>query len=505
MPPAPVPCDSNPNSFFFGGGAIADSGVRMGPCTWPGPSARVGGCHSSSSSPPASSSTSASSSASGESVVQCGWGSAGMRERYGAPTDSPSDSSCIAVGEDGGPNGGDSSRARRWFSACQCVCGGGGGGRVLREGGEDASGCRGRLLRATPGGGCKGPARREAERPRVQEPGAPGWATKRVAIIGDAEAGPGALDATRADANAVARSAASEISEMETVREREGPARRSCGIPPPLMPELSPALSATALRASTPSMLTLFLRPRCRSRSIPRHISSVTPKRSRQRRSWRARESGRVSGLWQMAHGEGWPPWRAVLLRWRERSRGVPNWRLQSVHLYLASGSVSCTIIRDSTFFLAGKKGEGLLGRGGEEEGTVHGSWTGSCIGPPYKQGRQDARHGLRDCGPVLRPGLGPNVDARTCRNAVCWYALFDPYRVVDCARITVYRLFVHDRRGWFASLSDLLLWWSRLEHGVFLRSVQNYVSLVGDLPTVVIQGDHNDVAVRLRCESSWR
>jgi hypothetical protein len=88
----------------------------------------------------------------------------------------------------------------------------------------------------------------------------------------------------------------------------------------------------------------------------------VTPKRSRQRRSWRERESGRVSGLWQIAHGEGWPPWRAVLLRWRERSRGVPNWRLHSVHLYLASVSVvhlwlasvsavSCTIIRSRLFW----------------------------------------------------------------------------------------------------------------------------------------------------------
>jgi hypothetical protein len=216
---------------------------------------------------------------------------------------------------------------------------------ALREGGEDASGCRVRPLKAGAGGG--GRASIEEERARVQEPGSPGWATKR----GDEMAieGRGALEATRAEAKAVVSSAESETSEMETVREREGTVRRSCGMAMPMLGP-SPVHSPIAVKdcpSSPPSMLMLFLRPRCRSRSIPRHISSVTPKRSRQRRSWRARESGRVSGLWQMAHGEGWPPWRAVLLRWRERSRGVPNWRLHSVHLYLASESdVSCTTIR---------------------------------------------------------------------------------------------------------------------------------------------------------------
>ena len=291
--------------------------------------------------------------------------------RYGPPpppTDiigSPSDSSCIPGGDE--------------FSGRQGACDGGSGwGIALREeGGEDISECRLlRLVRAAGGGG--GRARREAERPRVQETGSPGWATKRVGAIGDEDAGteegPGALEATRAEANAVARSA-SENSEMETVREREGPApRRSCGklvlllLLVMMLLGPSPLLSATALRgrpSSMPSMLMLFLRPRCRSRSMLRHISSVTPKRSRQRRSWRARESGRVSGLWQMAHGEGWPPWRAVLLRWRERSRGVPNWRLHSVHLYLASVSVSCTIIRRVCFDERTGRGMGCWGGGG--------------------------------------------------------------------------------------------------------------------------------------------
>ena len=155
--------------------------------------------------------------------------------------------------------------------------------------------------------------RREVERLRVQELGSPGCAAKR-----DSGAEPGAKagaeDATWADANAAARPFGSETSDIEGARERDEtlppplppPPPRSCpaavGSPPPPLPPLSsPGLFAS----STLSTLMLLRRPRCRSRSMPCHISSVTPKRSRHLRSWRARESGRVSGLWQMAHGEG--------------------------------------------------------------------------------------------------------------------------------------------------------------------------------------------------------
>lgn len=176
--------------------------------------------------------------------------------------------------------------------------------------------------------------RRDVERLRVQGLGSPGWGAKR-----DSGAEPGAKegaeDATWADANAAARSFGSERSDIEGARERDEtlppplplpPPPRSCpatvGSPPPF-----PALSSpgSLFASSTLSTLMLLRRPRCRSRSMPCHISSVTPKRSRHLRSWRARESGRVSGLWQMAHGEGWPPCLAVLLRCLERSRGVPN------------------------------------------------------------------------------------------------------------------------------------------------------------------------------------
>ena len=220
-----------------------------------------------------------------------------MRAPYEPPT-SLSDSSCIPLGDDGGSRGG----GRRY--ACEE---GEGWGMALREGDDDATGCcRVRLLLKVGAGG-GGRASIEEDRARVQEPGSPGCATKR----GDG-VGRGALEATRAEAKACVSSAESETSDMETVREREGPVRRSCpcGIGMPMLGP-SPVLSPMALKdcpSSTPSILMLFLRPRCRSRSIPRHISSVTPKRSRQRRSCRARESGRVSGLWQMAHGEGWPP-----------------------------------------------------------------------------------------------------------------------------------------------------------------------------------------------------
>ena len=74
-------------------------------------------------------------------------------------------------------------------------------------------------------------------------------------------------------------SAESDTSEMDTVREREGPVRCEMAL---LLLMLGPSsvLSPTALNdcpSSTPWILILFLRPRCRSRSIPRHISSVTP------------------------------------------------------------------------------------------------------------------------------------------------------------------------------------------------------------------------------------
>jgi len=174
--------------------------------------------------------------------------------------------------------------------------------------------------------------RRDVERLRVQELGSPGWEAKR-----DSGAEPGenvgAEDATWADANAAARSFGSERSDIDAARERDEtlppalpPPPRPCpaavGSPPPFPPLSSPG---SLFASSTLSTLMLLRRPRCRSRSMPCHISSVTPKRSRHLRSWRARESGRVSGLWQMAHGEGWPPCLAVLLRCLERSRGVPN------------------------------------------------------------------------------------------------------------------------------------------------------------------------------------
>lgn len=184
--------------------------------------------------------------------------------------------------------------------------------------------------------------RRDAERLRVQELGSPCAETNRGATTGA-----GADDATCVEANAAARSAASEVSDTETVREREellpAPPQRSRAVPSQVNTPLSPG---SLFASSEPSTLMLLRRPRCRSRSMPCHISSVTPKRSRHRRSWRARESGRVRGLWHMAHGDGCPPCLAVLLRCRERSRGVPNCRLHSAHLYLASFSGSCTTIR---------------------------------------------------------------------------------------------------------------------------------------------------------------
>jgi hypothetical protein len=141
-----------------------------------------------------------------------------------------------------------------------------------------------------------GGARRDVERLRVQDPGSPGWATNRVATTGvEAEDG-----ATWVDSNAAVSSAASDVSDTETVREREEPlpqaSRTAVGwwwllsqaavlLPPPPPPR-APLLSPGRLGSSSgPSALMLFRRPRCRSRSIPRHISSVTPKRSRQRRS----------------------------------------------------------------------------------------------------------------------------------------------------------------------------------------------------------------------------
>jgi len=145
----------------------------------------------------------------------------------------------------------------------------------------------------------------------------------------EAGPGPGADDATLVDASA-ATSSESETSDTETVREREELAAAAAAPPPPppqrcsrpvlvvavVASQAVPLPSPTSLFASSvPSTLILLRRPRCRSRSIPCHISSVTPKRSRHRRSWRARESGRVNGLWHMAQGEGWPPCLAVLLR----------------------------------------------------------------------------------------------------------------------------------------------------------------------------------------------
>lgn len=143
----------------------------------------------------------------------------------------------------------------------------------------------------------------------------------------EAGPGPGAEDATLVDASA-ATSSESETSDTETVREREELAAAAAAPPPPqrcsrpvlvvavVASQAVPLPSPASLFASSvPSTLMLLRRPRCRSRSIPCHISSVTPKRSRHRRSWRARESGRVNGLWHMAQGEGWPPCLAVLLR----------------------------------------------------------------------------------------------------------------------------------------------------------------------------------------------
>jgi hypothetical protein len=176
--------------------------------------------------------------------------------------------------------------------------------------------------------------RRDVERLRVQETDSPPdwWGMKRDGAIG---AGPGADDATLVDSSA-AMSSASDTSDTETVREREelvgtaadAPQRSravlvvavvtSQPIPAPVPPPLPlppPGSPASLLASSMPSTLMLLRRPLRRSRSMPCHISSVTPKRSRHLRSWRARESGRVSGLWHMAQGEGCPPCLAVLLR----------------------------------------------------------------------------------------------------------------------------------------------------------------------------------------------
>ena len=164
--------------------------------------------------------------------------------------------------------------------------------------------------------GCGWGARRDAERLRVPE--APNssldWrGMYREVGIGE---GAGADDATWVDASA-ATSSASETSDTETVREREEPLTRPPPPPQCSRPVLAEAVAASQsplspanclFASSGPSTLMLLRRPRCRSRSIPCHISSVTPKRSRHRRSWRARESGRVSGLWHIAQGEGWPP-----------------------------------------------------------------------------------------------------------------------------------------------------------------------------------------------------
>ncbi len=186
------------------------------------------------------------------------------------------------------------------------------------------------------GAACGCGARRDVERLRVQEADSPPdwWGMKRDGAIG---AGPGADDdATLVDARA-ATSSASDTSDTETVREREellaaaaGAPQRSRAVlvvavvtsqpvpvpvPPLLLPPPPPGSPASLLASSMPSTLMLLRRPLRRSRSMPCHISSVTPKRSRHLRSWRARESGRVSGLWHMAQGEGWPPCLAVLLR----------------------------------------------------------------------------------------------------------------------------------------------------------------------------------------------
>jgi hypothetical protein len=175
-------------------------------------------------------------------------------------------------------------------------------------------------------------ARRDVERLRVQEPDSPPdwWGMKREGAMG---AGPGADDATLVDARA-ATSSASDTSDTETVREREELVAAAAGAPqrsravlvvaaavvtsqpvPVPVPPLPLGSPASLLASSMPSTLMLLRRPLRRSRSMPCHISSVTPKRSRHLRSWRARESGRVSGLWHMAQGEGWPPCLAVLLR----------------------------------------------------------------------------------------------------------------------------------------------------------------------------------------------
>jgi hypothetical protein len=126
-------------------------------------------------------------------------------------------------------------------------------------------------------------ARRDVERLRVQDSGSPGCATKRVATDGTV-----ADDPTRADSSAAVVSAMSEVSDTETVREREEPlpqASRAMGVwSQPVLP-FAPVSPGSLAASSGPSPLTLFLRPRCRSRSMPRHISSVTPKRSRHRRS----------------------------------------------------------------------------------------------------------------------------------------------------------------------------------------------------------------------------
>ena len=179
------------------------------------------------------------------------------------------------------------------------------------------------------GRGCG--VRKDDERLRVQGLGSPGREANRAAG-GEARADVGAEDATWADANAAASSLGSETSDIEAARERDEllppppPPPRSRPVPAMSPPPLPPLPSPGCLFvSSTLSTLMLLRRPRCRSRSMPCHISSVTPKRSRHLRSWRARESGRVSGLWHIAHGEGWPPCLAVLLRCRERSRGVPN------------------------------------------------------------------------------------------------------------------------------------------------------------------------------------
>src|SRR6266403_5080682 len=134
----------------------------------------------------------------------------------------------------------------------------------------------------TVGTGCG--VRRDVERLRVHgRLGSPGWGAKRV--VG-AEAGV----ATWADANAAASSFGSETSDIEGARERDETLQPPLPLPPPPPPRSCPAAvespppfpplpsPGSLFASSTLSTLMLLRRPRCRSRSMPCHISSVTPK-----------------------------------------------------------------------------------------------------------------------------------------------------------------------------------------------------------------------------------